>query len=121
MPISEEPSHTHDHALSQLRYIRSTMDGATRFTAVPGTGTAVIGVTALVAAALAQLQDTRDAMLLVWVGEAVVAGGIGLAALLLKSRLAGVDLARGLGPKIRAGAAAVCDLRRSGVASARGA
>ena len=95
MPNSEEPSRTHDHALSQLRYIRSTMDGATRFTAVPGTGTAVIGLTALMAAALAQAQSTRDAMLLVWVGEAVAAGAIGLAALVMKSRRAGVDLARG--------------------------
>jgi hypothetical protein len=95
MPNSEEPSHTHEHALSQLRYIRSTMDGATRFTAVPGAGTAVIGVTALVAAALGQAQSTRDAMLAVWVGEAVVAGGIGLLALIVKSRRAGVDLARG--------------------------
>ena len=119
MPNSEEPPQTHDHALSQLRYIRSTMDGATRFTAVPGNGTAVIGVTAFVAAALAQLQSTRDAMLLVWVGEALVAGGIGLAALFLKSRRAGVDLARGPGPQIRAGVAAVGDLRRSGVVGAR--
>jgi hypothetical protein len=95
MPNSEEPSRTHEHALSQLRYIRSTMDGATRFTAVPGTGTAVMGVTALVAAALAQAQPTRDSMLEVWVGEAMVAGGIGLAALIVKSRRAGIDLARG--------------------------
>src|SRR6188474_3188911 len=71
MPNSEEPSRTHEHALSQLRYIRSTMDGATRFTAVPGAGTAVIGVTAFVAAGLGQMQSTRDAMLSVWVGEAV--------------------------------------------------
>ncbi|HTK96500.1 MAG TPA: hypothetical protein VL379_00635 [Pseudomonadales bacterium] len=99
MPNSEEPSRTHEHALSQLRYIRSTMDGATRFTAVPGAGTAVIGVTAFVAAGLGQMQSTRDAMLSVWVGEAVVAGGIGLVALIVKSRSAGIDLTRGAARK----------------------
>ncbi len=96
---SKGPLHTHEHALSQLQYIRSTMDGVTRFTAVPGAGTAVIGVTALLAAVLAQMQSTRDAMLLVWVGEAVVAGCIGLAAMVVKSRRAGVDLARGAARK----------------------
>jgi hypothetical protein len=96
---SKGPLHTHDHALSQLQYIRSTMDGVTRFTAVPGAGTAFIGVTALLAAVLAQMQSTRDAMLLVWVGEALVAGCIGLASMVAKSRRAGVDLARGAARK----------------------
>jgi hypothetical protein len=96
---AKEPLHTHDHALSQLQYIRSTMDGVTRFSAVPGAGIAIIGVTALLAAALAQIQSTRDAMLLVWVGEAVIAGCIGLAAMVVKSRRAGVDLARGAARK----------------------
>ncbi len=96
---AKEPLHTHDHALSQLQYIRSTMDGVTRFSAVPGAGIAIIGVTALLAAALAQMQSTRDAMLLVWVGEAVIAGCIGLAAMVVKSRRAGVDLARGAARK----------------------
>ncbi len=59
----------------------------------------MIGVTALLAAVLAQTQSTRDAMLLVWVGEAVVAGCIGLAAMVVKSRRAGVDLARGAARK----------------------
>ena len=96
---SKDPLHTHDHALSQLQYIRSTMDGVTRFTAVPGAGTAVIGMTALLAAVLAQMQSTRDEMLLVWVGEAVIAGCVGLAAMVVKSRRTGVDLARGAARK----------------------
>jgi hypothetical protein len=95
MHPSEDPPRTHDHALSQLRYIRSAMDGATRFTAVPGKGAAVIGATALLAAAVASSQPTRDAMLIVWVGEALVAIVIGVAALFMKSRRTGVDLARG--------------------------
>jgi hypothetical protein len=99
MVDSEEPLRAHEHALSQLRYIRSTMDNTTRFTAVPGFGTALIGISALLASALAQTQDTRDAMLLVWVGEAVMAGGVGLAALIVKSRRANVDLARGAARK----------------------
>ena len=95
MKRPDPPPRTHDHALSQLRYIRSTMDGATRFTAVPGNGTAVIGATALLAAALAEAQTTRDALLMVWVGEAFLAVGIGVVALFMKSRRTGVDLARG--------------------------
>jgi hypothetical protein len=99
MANSQEPLHAHEHALSQLRYIRTTMDNTTRFTAVPGVGTALIGVSALLASALAQTQATRDAMLLVWVGEAVLAGGVGLAALIIKCRRAKVDLARGAARK----------------------
>jgi hypothetical protein len=99
MRTPPEPSRTHDHALAQLSYIRSTMDGATRFTAVPGIGTAVIGVTALITAAMAELQPTRDGMLLAWVYEALIAAGIGLIALIAKSRRIGVDLARGSGRK----------------------
>jgi hypothetical protein len=95
MRTPPDPSSTHDHALAQLCYIRSTMDGATRFTAVPGIGTAVIGVTALVAAAVAELQPAREEMLLAWVCEAVIAAGIGLFALIAKARRSGVDLARG--------------------------
>ncbi len=93
MPNSEPPR-THDHALSQLAYIRSTMDGVTRFTAVPGRAMAAIGATALFAAALAHTQS-RDAMLLIWVGDAVIAVFIGVTAMFLKSRRTGVDLAGG--------------------------
>src|SRR5262245_27094306 len=99
MPNSPEPLHTHEHALSQLRYIRSTMDNATQFTAVPGLGTILIGATALAAAAAAQAQSTRDGMLVVWIGEAFLAGAIGLVTLVSKSRRAGVDLARGAARK----------------------
>jgi len=74
----------HD-ALHELRFIRQTMEGATSFTAVPGKGMVLVGVTALCMAAIsAQVTDQR-----LWVGlwllEAVIAGLISLLAMVRKS------------------------------------
>src|SRR5262245_6351094 len=99
MPDPKHPLHAHEHAVSQIQYIRSAIDGAVRFTAVPGKGTAAMGASALVAAAIANSRATPDEMLLVWVYEAAVAISIGLVALYLKARSAGIDLARGAARK----------------------
>jgi len=65
------------HALDQLNYIRSTMERAGSFTAVPGAGGVLMGVTALVAAAVAHRQTAPGAWLRVWLIELAVAVVIG--------------------------------------------
>ncbi|MGH7606902.1 MAG: hypothetical protein ACREME_06150 [Gemmatimonadales bacterium] len=96
------PRPLHDRALDNLRFIRSTMERAGSFTAVPGWGMALIGGTALVAAAHAgQLAPTagygpREAhWLWTWLGEALLAGLIGGVALVRKARRAGDRLTDG--------------------------
>jgi len=44
------PEPIHAHAIDNIRFIRDTMSRATEFTAVPGWGGVVMGVTAIVAA-----------------------------------------------------------------------
>ncbi len=54
-PLISEPIGLHTQAMDNLRFIRSTMESAGSFTAVPGRGGVVMGVTALVAAVAAHL------------------------------------------------------------------
>lgn len=98
IPDSSPPD-THARALDDLRFIRQTMERAGSFTAVPGWGTVLIGLTALVAAALAGRQPTRDAWLVTWLVEAALAVSIGTAAMALKARRVGVPLLRGAGAR----------------------
>jgi hypothetical protein len=79
------PQPLHDRALDNLRYIRQTMERAGSFTAVPGWGQVAVGATALVAALLAARQPTPELWLATWLGEAVVALGIGGAAMVRKA------------------------------------
>ncbi len=102
MPTSAAPPRPavlHDHVLDNLRYIRETMEGAASFTAVPGWGQAVAGVTALLAAVLASRQRTQEAWLATWLVEAAVAAAVTGAALVLKARRKAVPLASGPGRK----------------------
>jgi hypothetical protein len=80
------PPLLHQHAAENLRFIRDTMARATDFTAVPGVGGVLMGVMALVAAAVAgPPQDTR-AWLGVWLATAGTAAATGLIAILRKAR-----------------------------------
>jgi hypothetical protein len=72
--------------MDNLSFIRDTMERATSFTAVPGWGGVAIGITALAASALAAAQPTSRRWLAIWLGEAVVAIGLGSVALARKSR-----------------------------------
>jgi hypothetical protein len=79
-------------AADNLRYIRDTMERASAFTAVPGWGGVAIGITALAAGALAW-HEPITVQFWVWLGEALVAVVIGIAALRWKSELVAVPLA----------------------------
>lgn len=71
--------------LDQLEFIRHTMESATSFTAVPGWGTVLLGITALVAAFVARTVDSQVTWVLLWLGEAVLAALISLVAMVKKA------------------------------------
>src|SRR2546427_8328370 len=79
-PKSREPVALHAHAMDNLRFIRETMESAGSFTAVPGMGGILMGLSALGAAFLAGRQVGIDGWLAVWMGEAFVAVRIGVVA-----------------------------------------
>ena len=86
-------------AMANLEFIRDTMASATAFTAVPGRGMALTGLTALGAAALAARQPTARAWLSVWLVEAVVGLVVGGTTMALKARAVETSLLRGSGRK----------------------
>ncbi|MBV9217102.1 MAG: hypothetical protein JO053_13100 [Acidobacteria bacterium] len=76
-----------DRASENLAFIRETMERSSSFTAVPGYGGILMGVTAVAAAYIAAQQDLRIQWLRVWLVEAGLAFAIGFLALWQKSRL----------------------------------
>lgn len=87
-----EPPALHDRAMDNLRFIRETMEGASSFTAVPGWGGVVMGVTALVAAFLAARQPTPLRWFITWAIEGVVGFVIAALAMTHKARAAETGL-----------------------------
>lgn len=85
--------------MDNLRYIRGTMEEAGVFTAVPGWGGVVMGVTALGAAALAARAPTDRLWLRTWIAEAVLATAIAGWAMLRKARAVDSPLTSGPGRK----------------------
>ena len=94
-PKPSEPIALHDRAMDNLRFIRQTMESATAFTAVPGIAGVLMGVTALVAAVIATMQESDVAWLAVWVAEATLAVVIAGVGIVLKARAAGIPLFSG--------------------------
>lgn len=92
----------HEHALGQIDFIRSTMERAGSFTAVPGAGGMAMGLTALGAAYLANRQPAARDWITVWVAEMILAFGIGSAAMWTKARRDRVPLASGASRKFMA-------------------
>ena len=121
-----QPLALHEHAASNLAYIRQAMERAGSFTAVPGWGQVAIGVSALVAAVVARRQASLAGWLATWLGEAVIAVAIGVMAMARKARRTGVSLlgaparkfALGLTPPLIAGAVLTVVLVRGGAAAA---
>ena len=87
-----DPIHLSDHAIENLRYIRETMERSTSFTAVPGYGGILMGVTALAAVYIASTQIYLRDWLIVWMVEACLAFSIGLLAMWQKSKIAGQSM-----------------------------
>jgi hypothetical protein len=90
-----QASYLREHALDNLQFIRQTLELAGPFTAVPGWGQVVIGLTALGAAALAARQTSVEAWLVTWMAEAVLSGIIGVWAISRKARSKGLRLLAG--------------------------
>jgi len=98
------------------------MERAAGFTAVPGWGGVLMGLTALVAAAVAHPMRFTELWLPIWLGAAAVATAIGLAAIVIKARRSGMPLAGPAGrtfalafsPAIGAGAILTFVLYRNG-------
>jgi hypothetical protein len=92
-----------DRAIENLRYIRDTMTRSSSFTAVPGLGQAIIGVTALGAAWLAHRQPTTLSWLSVWLVEAVLALAIGGVTMVRKARAVKDPMMTGPGRRVLLG------------------
>lgn len=76
----------HGRAIENLEYIRGTMERSAAFTAVPGYGGVLMGVTAVGAGIIAELQTEPWLWLATWLVEAGLAFLIGLLAMWQKSR-----------------------------------
>ncbi len=121
-PTQQAPVAIEARALDNLRYIRETMESASAFTAVPGAGGALMGLTALAAAPLAARQTSVEGFLGVWMAAAVLAFLIGAVAMVRKARHARVPLISGparkfalsLAPPIVVGALLTIALYRAG-------
>jgi len=58
--------------MDNLRYIRETMEGASAFTAVPGWGGVIMGITAICTAFYAARQPDDNLWLATWIVEAMI-------------------------------------------------
>jgi|ERR1035437_9638143 hypothetical protein len=98
-PDNQEPVSLGRRAIDNLEFIRETMERSTSFTAVPGYGGMLMGVTAIVAAYIANTQPFLRDWLITWLVEACLAFAIGLLAMWQKSKIAGTPLVSTPGKK----------------------
>jgi hypothetical protein len=82
----------HARAMDNLSFIRSTMERATAFTAVPGWGGVAMGIAALVATFVAYHSSSIAEWLAVWFSASALALAIGGWAMVLKARRAGTTV-----------------------------
>lgn len=85
------PAPIHEHALSNLRYIREAMERASAFTSIPGWGGVAVGATAVVTAIMAHRLPAGRAWLGAWLADAVLAAAIAAVAMFRKARRANVS------------------------------
>jgi hypothetical protein len=98
-----QPVELHEHAMDNLKYIRQTLERAGSFTAVPGKGGILMGMTAFAASRLAARQPSAAGWLAIWTLAAAVAMAIGLMSASMKSRRFQMPLFSGPGRKFVAG------------------
>src|SRR5437870_8984503 len=88
-----------ERAIENLQFIRETMERAGSFTAVPGWGGILMGVSALLTALISSRLPSRDLWFASWLGEAVLALAIGGWAMVQKAKAAKATLLYGPGLK----------------------
>lgn len=91
-PERNEPINLGDRAFDNLKFIRETMERSTHFTAVPGYGGILMGITAVAAGVIAKQQPELVNSMVTWLVEAALAFAIGLLAMWQKSKIAGESL-----------------------------
>lgn len=74
-----------DRAVRDLRYIRDTMEQAGSFTAVPGIGFVLMGLTAILAGFVTFRIESQEVWFIAWMSEAILAAGIGVLGTLRKA------------------------------------
>ena len=89
----------HQRAVENLKYIRETMERAGSFTAVPGWGGVLMGVSALLTSLISSRLPSKDLWFLAWLGEAFLALAIGGWAMVQKGKAAKAPILYGPGRK----------------------
>ncbi len=87
-----EPIPIHTRAMEDLSFIRDTMARAGTVTSVPGWGGVAMGGTALLASWIAAQRPNAAEWIAVWLGEAVLALGIGGLAMIRKAESTRIPL-----------------------------
>ncbi|MEX2153036.1 MAG: hypothetical protein WD825_06820 [Gemmatimonadaceae bacterium] len=103
LPIRPRPSNPPEmqaRAMDNLRFIRETMEAAGTFTAVSGWGQVVIGVTAILAAVIADRFAGTAEWVLVWAAEAFLALLVSVWFMYNKARSASLPLLTGSARKL---------------------
>lgn len=90
--MSERPEPIHAHAIENIRFIRDAMARASAFTAVPGWGGVLMGITACIAAVVSGPPDNSIRWVTIWFADAAVAATIALVAMTIKARRSGTPL-----------------------------
>lgn len=90
--MADRPAPIHAHAIEDIRFIRETMERAGAFTAVPGWGGVLMGISAVITAIISGPPDNTTRWVAVWLADAVVAVVIALVAISLKARRSDVPL-----------------------------
>src|SRR5258705_4867481 len=92
----QEPAPLGTRADEHLRVIRSAMERAGAFTAVPGWGGVAMGLLALATAALAHRAPRDGRWVAIWAAAALLAFAIGVLAIVRKARRSGTPLFGGV-------------------------